>query len=85
MALKILCLTFDYRLNWNAHIKDAKIRAKKRLNILRCLAGTEWGADRDVLLRTHNAVVLSALRYGETAYGSATKYWKAWNLCTTQE
>jgi Reverse transcriptase (RNA-dependent DNA polymerase) len=43
MALKILGLTFDHRLNWNAHIKDAKIRAKKRLNILRCLAGTEWG------------------------------------------
>jgi hypothetical protein len=72
MALIILGLTFDHRLYWNTHIKDVKIRAKKRLNILRCLAGTEWGADRDVLLRTHNAVVLSALRYGETAYGSAT-------------
>jgi ribonuclease HI len=73
MALKILGLTFDCKLNWNTHIKDAKTRAKKRLNILRCLAGTEWGADRDVLLRTHSAVVLSALRYGETAYGSATE------------
>jgi hypothetical protein len=30
-------------------------------------------ADRDVLLRTHNAAVISALRYGETAYGSPTK------------
>jgi hypothetical protein len=71
IALKIFGLTFDSRLNWQTHIKDAKTRAKKRLNILRCLAGTEWGADRDVLLRTQSAVVLATLRYGETAYGSA--------------
>jgi hypothetical protein len=73
MALKILGLTFECQLTWNTHIKDAKTRAKKRLNILRFLAGTDWGVDRDVLLRIHSAVVLSALRYGETAYGSATK------------
>jgi hypothetical protein len=73
VALKILGLTFNHRLSGNTHIKDVKIRAKKRLNILRCLAGTEWGADRDLLLRTHNAIVLSALRYGETVYGSATE------------
>jgi ribonuclease HI len=70
-ALKILGLTFDSKLTWKTHIKDTKARAKKRLNILRCLAGTEWGADRDILLRTHHAIVLATLRYGETAYGSA--------------
>jgi hypothetical protein len=31
------------------------------------------GADKDVLLRIHNSAVLSALWYGVTAYGSATK------------
>jgi ribonuclease HI len=71
--LRILGLTFDMKLLWKTHIKDVKARAKKRINILRCLAGTEWGADRDVLLRAHHAIVLSALRYGETAYGSACK------------
>jgi hypothetical protein len=52
-------------------VKEAKIKAKQRLNILRCLAGIEWGADREILLRAHNAIVLGTLRYGETAYGSA--------------
>jgi Reverse transcriptase (RNA-dependent DNA polymerase) len=70
IALKILELTFDSRLTWQTHVRDAKIKAKKQLNILRCLAGTEWGADREVLLRTHCAVVLATIRYGETAYGS---------------
>jgi hypothetical protein len=70
IALKILGLTFDGRLTWQIHVRDAKIKAKKRLNILRWLTGTEWGADRVVFLRTHSAVILAILRYGETAYGS---------------
>jgi hypothetical protein len=54
-------------------VKEAKFKAKRRLNILRCLAGTTWGADREVLLKAHHAVILSALRYGETAYGAASE------------
>jgi Reverse transcriptase (RNA-dependent DNA polymerase) len=46
-TLKILGLTFDNRLTWKTHVKKAKTKAKQRLNILRCLAGTEWGADRE--------------------------------------
>jgi hypothetical protein len=38
MALKILGLTFEHRLTQNTYIKNAKIRVKKRFNILRCLA-----------------------------------------------
>jgi len=72
-SLKILGLTFDKRLTWKTHVKNAKIKAKQRLNIIRCLAGTTWGADREVLLKAHHAIILSALRYGETAYGSASE------------
>jgi Reverse transcriptase (RNA-dependent DNA polymerase) len=34
VILKILGLTFDNRLTWQTHVKEAKIKAKKRLNIL---------------------------------------------------
>jgi hypothetical protein len=65
-------VAFDKRLTWKTHVKEAKFKAKRRLNILRCLAGTTWGADREVLLKAHHAVILSALRYRETEYGAAS-------------
>ena len=39
--------------------------------MLRFLSGTTWGADRAVLLRFYQALVLSRLDYGSAAYGSA--------------
>jgi ribonuclease HI len=71
-TLKILGLTWDRRLKWECHIKNVKARALTRMNIIRCLAGTEWGADQEVLLSAHRAIVESTIRYGETAYGSAS-------------
>jgi hypothetical protein len=70
---KILGLTFDKRLNWKQHLKTTKQKAEKRINIIKCLTKTHWGADHDVLLNVHKAVVLGTLRYGEQVYGSASK------------
>jgi hypothetical protein len=65
---KILGITFDNRLTWKAHIIEAKAKAAKRMNVLRSLAGTNWGADQGMLLRIHEMLILSAL----LAYGSPT-------------
>jgi hypothetical protein len=43
---KILGISFDNRLTWKAHITGAKAKAGKRINVLRSLAGTNWGADQ---------------------------------------
>jgi hypothetical protein len=59
---KILETTFDNRLTWKAHITEAK--AAKRMNVLRSLAETNWGADQGMLLRIHEMFILSALEYG---------------------
>jgi hypothetical protein len=40
------------------------------MNIIKCLAHTKWEAD---LLTIHKMIILSTLRYGEEAYGSASK------------
>jgi Reverse transcriptase (RNA-dependent DNA polymerase)/RNase H len=69
---RILGLTFDWRLTWEAHLKDAKSKGMQRLNIIRCLAGTRWGGDQHTLLSAHRAIVESVIRYGESAYGSAS-------------
>jgi hypothetical protein len=67
---KILGITFENRLTWKAHITEAK--SAKRINLLRSLTGTNWGADQGMLLWIHEMFILSALENGSTAYGSAT-------------
>jgi hypothetical protein len=48
-------------------------KQKQKKNIIKCLAHTKWGADQENLLIIHKMVILSTLRYGEEAYGSASK------------
>jgi hypothetical protein len=67
---RILGLTFDERLNWKEHIKDVKTRATRKLNLLKRVSS--WGSDQKTLLRIHQMIVLSTLRYGEQPYGTAS-------------
>jgi hypothetical protein len=68
----ILGITFENRLTWKAHITEPKEKAAKRMNVLRSLARTNWGADQGMLLPIHEMFILLALEYGRAAYGSAT-------------
>ena len=45
----------------------------KKLNLLKVLAHTDWGADRCVLLRLYRTLIRSKLDYGCIVYGSARK------------
>ena len=67
-----LGLTFDSRLTWVPHIHSIKTACHKPLSLLRVLAHTSWGADRDTLLLLHRTLVLSKLEYGCEVYSSAT-------------
>jgi len=62
--LKILGLTFDEKLSWTTHIKKLKDKAKKRLNIIKVLSGTKWGADSKTLINIYNSLIRSILDYG---------------------
>jgi hypothetical protein len=65
-------------MSWNEHILSTKAKAEK-INIIKCLAHTKWEADQGNLLTIHKMIILSTLRYGEEAYGSAAKadwHWK---------
>uniref|UniRef100_A0A669EWH7 Reverse transcriptase domain-containing protein n=1 Tax=Oreochromis niloticus TaxID=8128 RepID=A0A669EWH7_ORENI len=50
---KFLGLWFDERLTWAAHIQKVVDKCKKVLNIMRCLVGSDWGADRKSLRVIH--------------------------------
>jgi hypothetical protein len=70
----ILGLIFDERMNWKNQIKDVKVGVATILNIIKSFAHTHRDSDQKALLKIHQMVILllSKLRYGEEAYGSAT-------------
>ena len=71
--VKFLGLYFDCHMNWKTHIKHTKAKALKALNLLKKLAHTSWGANRDTLLRLYKATVLPILEYGSPIYSSASR------------
>lgn len=70
---KFLGLWFDERITWGVHIQSIIDKSKKVLNIMRCLVGREWGADRKSLKAIYNGLIRSVLDYGCVAYNSAAK------------
>lgn len=75
---KVECFRFlgvylDTKLTWREHIKYTVYKCKKVLNVMRCLAGLEWGACFSALKYIYIALIRSKLDYGCTVYGSAAK------------
>ena len=53
--------------------KKAEAKARKKLAILRKLAGTEWGANEKVLKTVYQGTVRPHLEYGAAAFSTASK------------
>ena len=70
---RFLGLIFDHRLTWVPHLRSLKATCMKAMSILRVLAHTSWGADRQSLLLLYRTLVLSKLDYGCEVYSSATE------------
>lgn len=62
---KFLGQIFDPKLSWVPHINATKAKASKALNVLRMLH-CRYGADRKILLRLHETVVLPIIEYEHT-------------------
>ena len=62
-----LGITFDPRLTWK---HQAQTKGIQRLSILKKLAGTQWGANADILKKTYKRYVRPTLEYGMSAWGS---------------
>ena len=63
-CLKFLGVVFDGRLTWKDHITEVIDRSKKVLNVMRCLAGTEWGASKASLRQIYGCLMRSRMEYG---------------------
>lgn len=71
-STKFLGLTFDHTLTWKPHMLDLGRKCSLRLNLLKTLSGTAWGADKKCLLRLYYSHIRSVLDYGSIVYASAS-------------
>jgi len=68
-----LGVTFDKRLTWKQHIQDAEAKARRKMNIMRKLAGTHWGANEKILKTVYQGTVRPHLEYGSSSWMTAAK------------
>ena len=68
-----LGITFDKRLTWKKQIENAESKARRKLGIMRKLAGTEWGANERILNQVYKGTVRPHLEYGSSAYMTAAQ------------
>ena len=62
-TVKFLGVIFDHHTSWRAHIDYVADRCNKRLNLLRVMAGTRWGASKSVLLIVYKALIRSVMLF----------------------
>ncbi|KAG5859130.1 hypothetical protein JTB14_035193 [Gonioctena quinquepunctata] len=61
---KFLGIIFDSKLYWKQHIEYLGNRCKKAMNVIRCIANINWGADKEVLQQLYRSMILSKIDYG---------------------
>ena len=61
--VKYLGVLLDTKLNFISHVEYIKSRAVKRMSILKCVAGKNFGADRVILLGMYKSLIRPILDY----------------------
>jgi len=67
---KYLGLTFQRNGSYSTHIQKVVAKCRARLNVIRMLKGTSWGADKCPLLTVYMSLVRSVIEYDMKAYFS---------------
>ena len=70
---KFLGLIFDNKFTWNEHINYVEDYCNKRINLLKFVSGTKWGANRSSLYKLYTALILSKIDYACEFYYSASQ------------
>ena len=60
---KILGITFDPTLTFHKHAQNILARAQERTKVMKALAGTNWGQQKETLVLTFKALIWSVVSY----------------------
>lgn len=72
-SVRYLGVTLDRKLKWKIYVTEIKTKCIKRLQIIRSLAHTKWGANQFCLQKLYNAMILPLMDYGDIFYNTAAK------------
>ena len=61
---KLLGVIFDNHLTFSNHIKSTVEKVKPRINMMKSLAGSDWGQDQETLVLVYKSLGRSLLEYG---------------------
>ena len=63
----------DTRLTWKPQIEKMERSSLQKLDLMRKLVGTSWGADSSILTKVYTATVRPNMEYASTTSGTAAK------------
>ena len=66
--VKFLGVLMDSRLSYKSHLKNLRDRCSKALNVLKCVARSSYGADRNTLLLLYRSLIRSRMDYACFVY-----------------
>ena len=72
-SFKFLGIVLDSRLSMTKHVQHIKSKCARRMNLFRCIAGTDFGADRQTLLQLYKTLVLPVIEYGSVVYAGGSE------------
>lgn len=55
--IRFLGVWMDHKLTFGEHIQKNFIKCKKAVNLMRCLAGSGWGASMNSLRHIHSSLI----------------------------
>ena len=71
---KLLGLTWDSpKLNWKSHITNTANDCRRRLDLIKNISSTSWGASRKILKMFYITYIRGKMEYGCQIYGAACK------------
>uniref|UniRef100_A0A1I8J844 PWWP domain-containing protein n=2 Tax=Macrostomum lignano TaxID=282301 RepID=A0A1I8J844_9PLAT len=65
---KFLGITYDSRLSFTKHVQEICKAGKGRIQMIRKLAGSDWGWHSKLLRQTYTAMIEGKILYGSTAW-----------------
>lgn len=72
-VFKYLGVWFDSKCTWECHIRYLRQKCQQRINFLRSITGTWWGAHPTDVIRLYQTTILSVLEYGSFCFRSVAK------------